>query len=173
MKILHVGCGDEKLPDFFGPGPHEEVRLDASPEFNPDIVADMTKLGDIGKFDGVYSCHSLEHVAIWEVYEVLTGFKRVLNPGGFVLVIVPDLEGVLPNGDVVYHCDTGPITGLDMYYGHAGSVQMSPWMQHKCGFTSETLEGALKNAGFTIVETKRIQSHHSVMGVGKLNGELN
>jgi hypothetical protein len=94
----------------------------------------------------------------------------VLNPGGFVLIIVPDLEGILPNGDVVYHCDSGPITGLDMYYGHAASTRASPWMQHKCGFTSETLEGALKNAGFPIIETKRLPAHHSVMGVGKLEG---
>jgi hypothetical protein len=171
LNILHVGCGEGVMPDVFG-GPINETRLDASDEFNPHIVADMTDLGDVGLYDGIYCCHALEHVAIWQVYEVLTGFKRSLNPGGFVIVIVPDLEGILPTGDVVYECDGGPITGLDMYYGHAASTRLSPWMQHKCGFTSETLEGALRSAGFPIVEIKRLPLHHSVMGVGKLEGAL-
>lgn len=171
MRVLHVGCGKEPLPPLFGPNPIE-TRLDADAECKPDIVALMTDLGDIGPFDAVYSCHSLEHVAMWEVFEVLTEFKRVLAPGGFVLIIVPDLEGVLPNGDIVYHCGDGtPTTGLDMYYGHARNTRINPFYQHKCGFTAETLRGALENAGFPVIEVKRLHSHHSVMGVGKLNKE--
>ena len=142
----------------------DEVRLDISPDCSPDIVASMTDLGDIGQFDRVFCSHALEHLHPHEVSTALGEFHRVLKPGGAAIVVVPDLEDVRPTTDVVYVSAAGPITGRDMYYGHAGLIPDQPYMAHKTGFVSDTLADALKAAGFT-TETRRLPSYN-LLGVG-------
>jgi len=111
--ILHVGCGHEPLPPWFQGA--VETRLDIDPRCEPDVVASMTDLGDIGPFDVVFSSHSLEHLAPHDVGVALGEFRRVLKPGGRLVVIVPDLEDVRPTEDVLYVSPAGPIAGIDMY----------------------------------------------------------
>ena len=87
MQVLHVGCGSEPLPAWLGEV--TETRLDIEPACNPDIVATMTDLGAIGPFDMVYSSHCLEHLMPYEVPVALSEFRRVLAPGGVVMINVP------------------------------------------------------------------------------------
>lgn len=141
-----------------------ETRLDADASVAPDIVADMTALGDIGTFDAVYCCHALEHLIPRDVLVALGEFRRVLKDGGAAIVVVPDLEGVRPTFDVLYDSPAGPITGHDMYYGHAGMVEANPYMQHKTGFVAETLRAAFLQAGFAHCDVKRI-THYNLLGV--------
>ncbi len=46
---------------------------------------------------------------------------------------------------------SGPISGLDMIYGHHELVKESPFMAHKCGFVGDTLRAALESVGFVEV----------------------
>jgi SAM-dependent methyltransferase len=163
-RALHVGCGGHKLPEWL-PNRYEEVGLDIWPACNPDIVASITDMGEIGTFDLVYSSHCLEHLFPWEVEVALRECCRVLNPKGALLLLVPDLEDVLPTNDVLFEADCGPVTGLDMYYGHAKSIRSSPFMQHKTGFVKETLEDAIRKAGFQTVVVNRIKDYN-LMGGG-------
>ena len=162
MKLLHVGPGSEERPHWFEA--YEEVRLDISPDHQPDVLASMTEMGDIGPFDAVYSSHSLEHLAPYEVPVALDEFYRVLNPGGFALIIVPDLEDIRPTEDVLYMSPAGPITGLDLIYGAHYLLKQQPYMAHQCGFVAATLEGALRTAGFSDVKTQRL-SQYNLMAV--------
>ena len=160
--VLHVGCGGDTLPDWMGDA--EEVRLDIDPSTNPHIVASMTDMGDIGEFDAVACFHSLEHLYPHQVGQALSEFRRVLKPGGYVAIVVPDLEDVRPTEDVVYVGPAGPITGLDMYYGFRPMLQERPSMAHRTGFVRDTLDGALQAAGFTRTNCKRL-AHFNLMGV--------
>ena len=154
--VLHVGCGTTPLPVFMR---HcAEVRLDVDPAAKPDLVADMAHLpADIGPFDGVFSCHSLEHLYPHDVGPCLEGFRRVLKPGGVVIVHVPDLEGVAATDEVLFMSQVGPITGLDMIYGHRASLKDCPAMAHHSGFVADTLRDALEAAGFLNVKVERMQ----------------
>lgn len=153
LQILHVGCGGEKLPPWLD---GDEVTLDISPDHKPDIVASMLDMGDIGPFGGVYASHVLEHVYPHEVSVALGEMFRVLVPGGMVLLFVPDLEGIQPTEDVVYESPAGPITGLDMIYGHRPSLVAFPHMAHHTGFVQATLKTALESAGFANVDVMRV-----------------
>lgn len=144
--VLHVGCGRQPLPEWLAG--LEEVRLDIDPDVQPDIVASMTDMGDIGPFDAVYTLHTLEHLYPQDVPTALGEIKRVLKPGGFAMIVVPDLEDVRPTEDVVYVSPAGPVSGLDMYYGMAGLIAESPYMAHHCGFVQETLQQVIDAAGF-------------------------
>ena len=154
--VLHAGCGGEPLPDWLGAS--KETRLDINPGCSPDIVASITDMGDIGGYDAVFCCHCLEHVHGHEVAHTLTEFYRVLRPGGYALIFVPDLEDARPTNEVLYESPAGPLTGLDLIYGKQDLVKGKPHMEHHTGFTAATLALGLENAGFAPVAVSRISS---------------
>lgn len=161
-RLLHAGCGTQPLPEWFAPV--EEVRLDADPACNPDIVGSIVDIGDIGEFDVVYCCHTLEHVYPHEVPKVLDGFHRVLKPGGRAIIIVPDLEDIRPTDDVLYESPGGPICGLDIIYGGRGLTETNPYMAHHCGFVEDTLRRAMNM--FRDIKTVRY-GYYNLMAVGQ------
>ncbi len=152
-SVLHVGCGSSNLPPWVPAS--VETRLDADARCQPDIVADMRELGEIGTYDAVFCSHALEHLTLQDGDKALSEFRRVLRDGGAVIILVPDLEDVQPTDEVMYESPMGPITGHDMYYGyHCG--QENEFMRHKCGYVQKTLHRKLEDAGFTNVSVKRI-----------------
>ena len=162
-RLLHPGCGGGKLP-FWLSG-CTEIRLDIDHRVKPDIVASITDMGEIGKFDYVYTAHTLEHLYQHEVPIALSEFKRVLNPGGAVIIFVPDLEDVKPDYEVLYESPSGPICGIDLFYGPAHYVASNQYYAHHTGFIQQTLAKVLSNAGFENVTVKRV-GDHNLMGVG-------
>lgn len=162
MKALHVGCGHGRLPEVIFPWETwEEVRLDIDPEVMPDVVASMTEIPlEDASFEAVASQHNLEHLRPHDVPVALREFQRVLKPGGFVFIQVPDLgwaareiaEG--RGGDVAYEAPAGPVTAFDMVYGWAQATATNPYMAHHCGFTVETLKRLLEFVGFRDVTVR-------------------
>ena len=168
MRLLHAGCGRTLLPPIFA-SRYEEVRLDIDHEVAPDIVASLTNLGDIGTFDAVYTSHCLEHLCPQDVRVALAEFYRVTAKDGFVAIIVPDLEDVTATDEILKHAPTGdtyvPLSGLDLIYG-CRFDRGNEYMAHHCGFTSTTLEGALRAAGFARVDMKRLAGYN-LMGIAR------
>lgn len=162
-SVLHVGCGHTPLPAWFAH--FDEVRLDIDPSCNPDIVAGMTDMGQIGPFDALYCSNALEHLYPHEVPIALSEFRRVLKPGGAMVLFVPDLEGVSATDDVLYESPCGPITGLDMIYGKISYLQDAPYMAHHTGFVKETFARTLSAAGLSGVTVLQIPERN-LMGSG-------
>lgn len=159
--VLHVGCGNQPIHDFLEG--YKEVRLDIDQSTNPDIVASMTNMGDIGEYDAIYGSHVLEHLAPHDVRKAMKEFYRVLKPGGMVVMIVPNLANVRPTRDVVYSSPAGPITGLDMYYGKESLVEENLYMAHKTGFVPETLKAAFSE--FDMAEIREL-TDYNLLGIG-------
>jgi ubiquinone/menaquinone biosynthesis C-methylase UbiE len=122
-------------------------------------------MGSIGEFDALYCCHCLEHLYSHDVPKALAEFKRVLKPGAAALIRVPDLEDIRPTEEMIYESAIGPITGLDMYFGHRGLVELSPYMAHHCGFTKAKMEEVLEKAGFSRFEVQRAKDHFELFAV--------
>lgn len=162
-SLLHVGCGGDSLPEW-AVGKYREVRLDISTDNQPDILASMTDMGDIGTFDAVYCSHALEHLHPHEVAIALGEFHRVLNPGGFAVVFVPDLEGVSATEDVLFVAPCGPITGLDLLYGLRSLIPVMPYMAHNTGFVADTLKAAFAEAAFDRIVVER-KANYNLMAV--------
>lgn len=162
-SVLHIGCGADPLPSWLGSC--DETRLDIDAQHNPDIVADMRHLPDMLCFDVLYCSHALEHLFPHEVVPALQGFRRVLEEGGGAIVFVPDLEGVKATDEVLFTAPAGPICGMDLIYGYRPALEANPYMAHKTGFTSESLEAAMLAAGFKNVAVVRL-SDYALMGAG-------
>jgi predicted SAM-dependent methyltransferase len=162
--VLNVGCGyplSHRLhPRFRGPE-WREVRLDINPAVKPDILCSVTAMEPVadGSIDAVWSSHNLEHLYRHEVPLALGEFLRVLRPGGLLFVTLPDLQRVaalVANDQLeaeAYLSPSGPITPLDMIFGHMASVARGDLaMAHKSGFTGATLRKLLEEAGFERIE---------------------
>lgn len=171
-SLLHVGCGlpdPRKLPPaFFAPGAWREVRFDIDPGVAPDIVGSITDMAAVAtaSFDAVWSAHNLEHLFAHEVPLALREFRRVLRPGGFALITLPDLQRVAELvaqdrlADPAYISPAGPIAPLDMLYGHGAAIAAgNHFMAHRTGFTARTLEAALVAARFDSVRVVRDDSY--------------
>jgi len=166
--ILHVGPGHRKngakLPAVFQMPEWREFRLDIDPANEPDIIGSMLDMAAVANesVDAIYSSHNLEHVFAHEVPVVLKEFLRVLKPEGFLVATCPDLQTVCALvaddklTDAAYASQAGPITPLDILYGHGAALADGHhYMAHKCGFTLKTLTAALQTAGFQAVAGKR------------------
>ena len=56
----------------------------------------------------------------------------------------------------LYQSPAGPITPLDILYGHIASVESGAvYMAHKTGFTARSLAGHLKASGFSNIKVER------------------
>jgi hypothetical protein len=161
--FLHVGCGrlrKNRTTKGFDTPEWRELRLDIDPGVTPDVVGSMTDMAAVPDacMDGLYSSHNIEHLYPFEVPIALAEFVRVLRPEGFAVITCPDLRsiaGLVVQDKLVepaYTSSAGPISPLDMIYGHqADLAEGNLFMAHRTGFTSRTLEAALRAAGFAKV----------------------
>ncbi len=158
--LLHIGCGTaspERLPDCFKSAQWHEVKLDIDPKVKPDIVASLTDMSAVASasVDAVWSSHNIEHLEGFQVPQALREIRRVLKPGGFALITLPDLQRIAElvaqdrGEDVLYTSPAGPITPLDMLFGHQASLARgNHYMAHRTGFTAKRLGKMLAEAGF-------------------------
>lgn len=168
QRLLNAGAGNRfsrGIAPIFASPEWQEIRLDVDPSVDPTAVGSVTDMKDLfesASFDAIWSSHTLEHLFSHEVPIALGEFKRVLKPDGFALIMCPDLESVahylIQHGadHVAYLSPAGPITPIDMLYGHLASVaQGRSHMAHRTGFTADRLGNLLLEAGFPTVHVRR------------------
>ena len=165
--FLHVGCGRKTKKQTnreFEKPLWKEIRLDIDPAAQPDILGSTTDLSAVKgiSIDAIFSSHNIEHVFAHEVPVALSEYIRVLQDDGFLVLTCPDLQSVCELvakdklADTVYESPSGPITPLDILYGHSASIALgNVFMAHKSGFTQKTLSDYMVKAGFKTVTTRR------------------
>lgn len=111
MKLLNLGCGATrpKGPEWVNldnlhvqfPSGHERDELDAEPNYvNFEVLSGPLPFAD-ETFDGILASHFFEHFDCMDALAIMLDCKRILKPGGTLLVSVPDAEYFLS----VYHED--------------------------------------------------------------------
>ncbi len=124
-------------------------------------MTDMSAVAN-ASVDAIFSSHNIEHLYPHEVPVALAEFLRVLKPDGFLVVTCPDLQEVcrLVAEDKLlepaYTSPAGPITPLDILYGHRPPMAKGNlYMAHRCGFTEKVLNGTLRASGFSAVASRK------------------
>lgn len=100
MKILNLGCGADRpgepfvnlddLHSQFKPDAPERIALDAEPNYVNFIVGTAPLPFANDTFDSVFASHFFEHFSAPEAASIMSDCRRILKPGGVLLVSVPD-----------------------------------------------------------------------------------
>lgn len=117
-----------------------------------DICADM---GDLplpdGSVEAIRCSHALEHVGWREVPSVLTEWRRVLQPGGTLWIMVPTLDWCCR----FWATHEDDAWGMQILFGN----QERPGQAHRCGFTAASLVALVEGAGFEVAAVDHVWSH--------------
>lgn len=160
--LINLGSGSRSAFRYMEsqqpPDGWQEIRVDLDPNSNPDVVASLTDLGGHiadNSADVVFCSHAIEHIADHLIATVFSETIRILKPTGFAVFLCPDLAQLIREFDpedlekTIYSSPAGPISALDIIYGHRASVSAGQeHMLHRTGFTEKSLADRLMEAGF-------------------------
>ncbi len=137
---INLGSGEVPIAGF--------VNVDAL-EGAPgvDVVADIGERlpFDDGAAELVYASHLLEHFPTDRVPALLAEWRRVLAPGGKLLIAVPDLEVI---AKVITEKPGWFTPPHNPWLGALYGGQKDEYDFHKTGFTEAWLAYLLQQAGF-------------------------
>lgn len=154
---LHIGCGPCLLEGW--------VNLDVHPA--PLATNVLWGLPFVeGSVRLVFVSHLLEHLFYPnDVLPFLGEILRVLEPGGVVRIVVPDIAQCIEayqNDDARFFAERrqhwgagdGQTTRLEDFLAYAGAGPDPAWLfqAHKFGYDFATLKRALERAGFTDIQ---------------------
>lgn len=153
---LNLGCGARLLDGF--------VNVDLAGNWStipPDVVADITKPlpFEDGYADEIHAYHVLEHFNRWEAGQILADWKRVLKPGGLLVLELPCLDKIVA------------IFAHALIEGEEADLRMTLWglygdpkhrneaMMHKWCYSAQELGAGLEMLGFVDIEEQRPKTH--------------
>lgn len=133
-----IHLGDKELKN---PNGRKLIEVDYSlTNFSPFYFERGSKLPfEDGKFSHIYSEHFLEHLFLDESIELLKECYRVLSPGGFVRIVVPDAD----------------LREIPEKFGFPGNqYNFTDPEKHKTRWSIYSLKPSLEISGFKVVPIK-------------------
>ena len=140
----NLGCGNKKWDGWINVDLHSNIS---------DIKCDLRKLEIASdSADAVAAIHVLEHFYEWEVAEVLTEWKRVLKPGGKMILELPCMDKVFAyvTNCVINKEPLQPFMTLMALYGDPKHKSIP--MTHKWGWFQNPLRDMLESVGMTEIK---------------------
>lgn len=158
---INVGCGEKRLPGYIG--------VDVVARGAADIVAPAHAIPlDDGVADEVLAIHLLEHMYPWEAEKAITEWKRLLKPGGKLMLELPNLKKCIENILSGFQKD-GKHPDQMGWWGLFGDGRSEDaYMMHRYGYTPQSLADVLHRHGFTEITEKPTQFHRT----GKLHRDM-
>jgi len=135
IRILDYGCGDGTVVKVLAASGISCVGFEPYPRTaGPDVLSSRDDLAARAPFDAVLLSDVLEHVS--HPGDVLAECHRLLSPGGWLGVRVPDFSDARLRGIL-----------LDLSAGRVVTPELNPW-EHLNYFSPSTLAAMLARAGF-------------------------
>lgn len=136
---LNIGCGPTKDPAY--------VSVDLYADC--DVMADARKLPfDDNSVGHILANNVLEHFTCIEAQDCLEEWKRVLKPGGKLVVCCPSID-VLMEEWAASGKETSTFNDI---MGKIYAMHDKAGMGHKWGYTLQSLALAIYGAGFHILQ---------------------
>jgi len=158
--VLNVGCGKTELnlqTNYFSDW--KEIRVDAFENSTADVISSIVEFEGIPDScaDALWASHVVEHNYWHDLPKIFSNIMRVLKDDGFAIIRVPNLASIAGfiQEDIlgtVYNSPAGPVSALDMLYGHRLFVETwGEGMAHKTGFTKNSMETILESLGIKAI----------------------
>lgn len=157
---LNLGCGNDIRPGY--------INVDKFPA-SPDVV--QANLPDLpfadDHADEVVLSHVLEHFGYADGEYLCREIQRVLKPGGYALIEVPDIQWCMAqflgapelNGYSNPSYDYTVEHRWGLYAQAIWGDQHNDGLYHKWGYTAQRLLYLLNHVGFAGIEIKFVHSH--------------
>ena len=145
---LQVGCSEVR-------GRYKQaewVNLDIEPHDGVDIIADASDHIplDVNSIDEIHCVHVLEHVTRDKYKPMLREMHRVLKPGGYLYVEVPDFQGTVSR--LMGAFEVGDVEAIHVWTTSVYGKNERAGMAHYMGFYEGLLRREFRNQGFTDVD---------------------
>lgn len=156
---VNFWCGRQVLDGFFNVDAVRHPKAKRDPELIHAMTFDAEGrvVNPLPLEDGcateLHAMHAVEHVRQWEAPYLVGEFKRLLRPGGLLVLELPNIEAAARN----------LLAGMDdqmtMFAFYGDGSHRDPYMCHPYGYTPKSIEAMLRNAGFTSIFHKPPQTH--------------
>lgn len=180
---LNLGCGNVPLDGYVNVDkyyyPGSEYALTDQREVASFkgvwVYGDVTNLDlPSDEFDEVMMIHCLEHLDMEQGNLAIKEMYRVLKPGGFVEIELPDLLKACSKMFQVHITETGDNQPwhrvMGSLYGTTGSDGEGQY--HMCGYTEEYLRFKLTERGFKNITEEHVGFGHGNKEEGHAEPEL-
>lgn len=136
MLKLNIGSGQRKFKRPF-------LNIDCQEKWQPDMLADASSLPmfENASADLVVLHHVLEHFGLGEADALLAECRRVLAPGGSLLIFLPDVAALAKRWL------RREIDDYTFFVNLMGAYMGDEADRHKWHYTAESLGAALRNVG--------------------------
>jgi autotransporter strand-loop-strand O-heptosyltransferase len=137
---LNLGCGNDIRKGY--------INID---KYNNTGLVDFKfDLGDLSYFDDesvdeIFTAHVFEHISINDIYAVVNEWKRVLRPGGKLVLYLPNLEHEVKIW--LESPDEDKFLNVHRIFGG----QTHPGNAHYCGFNPGSLKSFLEGFNFRVI----------------------
>lgn len=137
MIRINLGSGRHSWPNA--------TNVDVDPR--ADLISPVGKLEAFkdGEVDEIYAIHLFEHLNRLEIESVIGEWRRVLKPGGKLILELPCLEKIAKM--IVEGVEQVELT----LFGIFGDTRdASPYMRHQWCYTSKELARIFEGSGFEV-----------------------
>lgn len=112
QSILDVGCGQGVLLDLLSEAGKRGVGIELDEGFVEDLrqrgrevlAGDALQVMEsiTETFDGIFIAHLIEHLPPAESMKLLDLAYRVLNPGGLIMMVTPNVQSIIQHVQIFY-----------------------------------------------------------------------
>lgn len=157
--IINFGSGANPIPGFYNIDAVRNPRAPGAPELL--YAAEFDENGDLlapvplpaGQAAELHAYHVIEHVYRWEAPALVREWKRLLQPGGKLVLELPNLLSACKN----VLAGTSDQMGMWPIYGDWN--HRDPYMMHKHGYTPDSITKLLIGCGYHSVVHLPPQTH--------------
>lgn len=135
------------------------VNVDLSAE-GADIRCDLRKLTVTSdSADAVAAIHVLEHFYQWEAFGLLTEWKRILKPGGKMILELPCMDKVFGYVARCVELKEGMATFMTLHAIYGDPKYEDSMMCHKWGWFTNELKALLDQIGMREITVQTPRYH--------------
>lgn len=153
---LNLGCGKDVREGFVNVDMHNDAA-----DVKSEMREYMKTLSD-NSVEHILASHVVEHIPFHEVPHFLEICHRVLQPGGLLEIVCPDIDWWIEN----YVRGIVPIEQLEtMVFGHR---HIEGW-GHEAMVTEDRLAPVIRDVGFVVLDVYKGDSHLAIHATKELS----